>query len=118
MAVLSFVAALLVIGTLVLWLFQLNATASRATLGHYYSTGALYADVSGIEMVMLDLTQGGTGTISDNGDPSDDPALATGVFYAENDNSTNPPTYRAFGRPAQDSAPWDAYRRIVEVQAE
>ena len=123
-AILSFVAALLIIGTLVLWLFHLTATSSQATLGHFFSVGAFYAAESGLEMGLRELKQsppndidsdGLAGTISSNGNPNDDPALATGVFYMER-VGTSPPTYRATGRPAESTLPWSTYRRVIEIR--
>lgn len=125
-AILAFVAALLIIGTLVLWLFQLTATSATSELGHYFSVGAFYAAESGLEMSMRELNRspasdidsdGLAGTISNNGNPADDPALATGAFCVER-TRTNPPTYRATGRPVQASSPWAGYRRVIEVRME
>ena len=123
-AILGFVAALLIIGTLVLWLFHLTATSSQATLGHFFSVGAFYAAESGLEMGLRELKQsppndidsdGLAGTISNNGNPNDDPALATGIFYMER-VGTSPPTYRATGRPAELTPPWSTYRRVIEIR--
>lgn len=121
-AVLSFVVALLIIGTLVLWLFQLTAVSSMATLGHYYSTGAFYAAESGVEMALRELAQandidsdGTIGTISDNGNDADDPSLATGAVHVSSPAAL---TYEATGRPAQSAAPWSDFRRVIEVQAQ
>lgn len=125
-AVVSFIAALLIIGTLVLWLFQLTATTATSTLSHFYSTGAFYASESGIELALRELTaspatdidsDGTIGTISDNGNDNDDPALATGRVVVER-VSTTPPTYRAAGRPVVTTGPIANYRRIVEIQTE
>jgi hypothetical protein len=123
-AIVVFVAAMLIIGTLVLWLFQLTASTSVAALGHYLSTGAFYAAESGIEMALRELTHspqtdidsdGTIGTISDNGNADDDPALASGAVHVEKLHTT-PPTYRATGRPVQATGPLRACRRIVEVK--
>ncbi len=124
MAVIGFVIALLVIGSFALWLFQLNAASSRSTLSHYYSTGAFYAAEGGLEMALRELNHGndidsdGTnGTISDNDDPTDDPSVATGVFFVERDED-DPKLYRAVGRPILDGAPWSSYRRVIEIRLE
>lgn len=123
-AIVAFVAAMLIIGTLVLWLFQWTASSSVAASGHYLSTGAFYAAESGIEIALRELTRstptdidsdGTIGTISDNGNPADDPTLATGVVYVQK-LSTTPPTYRAIGRTVQTAVPWNSYRRVVEVE--
>jgi hypothetical protein len=125
-AIITFVAALLIIGTFVLWLFSLTASTATTALAHYYSMGAFYAAESGIEMGLRELTRspptdidsdGLVGTISNNGNPNDDPALATGALYVERVGTT-PPTYRATGRPVQNTAPWNSYRRIVEVRTQ
>lgn len=123
-AIISFVAALLIIGTLVLWLFQLTANTATAVLGHYFSTGAFYAAESGVEMALREVSQnndidsdGTIGTISDNGSESDDPALATGAVYVKK-VGTSPDTFEAVGRPIESSAPWNTYNRVVEVQIE
>jgi Tfp pilus assembly protein PilX len=124
LAIVAFVAALVVIGTLVLWVFHLTATSLLTSLGGYYSACAFYAAESGLEMALRELTRspptdidsdGTIGTISDNGNIADDPALATGAFHVERIQTT-PPTLRATGRPAEPSAPWSGYRRVVEVQ--
>ena len=123
-AIVAFVAALLIIGTFLLWLFQLTASTSLAALGHYYSTGAFYAAESGLEMGLRELNQspptdidsdGLVGTISDNGIAADDPSLATGVFNVQRAGAV-PPLFRATGRPVQTSPMFSGYRRIVEVQ--
>ena len=123
-AVISFVAALLIIGTLVLWLFQLTTTTSTTTLGHYYSTGAFYAAESGIEMAVREVSQGndidsdGTiGTISDNDNENDDPALASGAFFVQKVGTT-PDTFQAIGRPFESSGAWSTCRRVIEAQTE
>ena len=120
----ALVAAMLIIGAFVLWLFQLSAATSLAASGHYLSTGAFYAAESGVELALRELTRsppsdidsdGTIGTISDNDDAADDPRVATGAVYVEK-VSTTPPTYRAFGRTVQATAPWSYYRRIIEVK--
>ena len=89
-AILAFVTALLVIGTMSLWLLHLTATTNSASMGHFYSTGAFYASEGGLEMSLRELnsspatdidSDGTIGSISDNGNASDDPVLATGAFY-------------------------------------
>lgn len=125
-ALIAFVTALLVIGTLVLWLFHVTSGTSSASLSHFISTGALYAAESGMEMGAREIGHGtdfdnegnGTlGTISNNGNPTDDPALATGAWSVEQ-VSASPAVYRATGRPVQASAPWTSYRRVVEFRIE
>lgn len=125
-AILGFVAALLIIGSLVLWLFHLTSSTAQSTLGHFFSAGAFYAAESGLEMGLRELNQsppndidsdGLVGTISNNGNPNDDPAIATGTFCVER-VGTSPPTYRATGRPTQTTAPWSTYRRVVEIRVQ
>lgn len=125
-ALVAFVAALLVIGTLVLWLFQVTSAASTASLSHYISTGALYAAESGVEMAAREIGFGqdfdneGTGTlgtISNNGNAADDPALSTGAFAVEQ-VSASPAVYRAIGRPSQTAEPWTGFRRIIEFRTQ
>ena len=123
-AVTSFVVALLVIGTLALWLFQVTASGSSAALGHYYSTGVFYAAEGGIEMSLREISQGNdfdsdgaVGTISDTGSDADDPALATGAFHVLK-TGASPPTYQATGRSVESTAPWSSYRRVVEVETQ
>ena len=125
-AIVSFVAALLIIGTLVLWLFQATATSNISSLGHFCSTGALYAAESGIEMGLREInfatpadfdSDGTIGSISNNGNAVDDPALGTGKFYSVR-VSTSPPTYRATGRPAETTAPWSTFARVIEIQTQ
>ena len=123
-AILSFVVAMLVIGTFALWLFQLTASTATSSLGHYFSTGAFYAAESGLEMAIREINQGndfdsdGTiGTISDNGNPADDPALISGAAFVEQ-TSTSPPLYQATGRPVQTATPWSTFSRVVEARVE
>jgi Tfp pilus assembly protein PilX len=122
-ALVSFVAALIVIGSIVLWVLQSTATSATAALAHFQSTGALYAAESGIEMAVRELligdndSDGAAGTISNNGDASDDPALATGAFMVEQ-VSASPPVYRATGRPVEAAQPFSDFRRVVEARLE
>ena len=125
-AVVGFVAALLVIGTLSLWLFQLSAAGNTTAAGHFYSTGALYAAESGLEMSLRELNQspptdidsdGTIGTISNDGIAADDPQLGTGAFYVIQTGSS-PPTYRAIGRPVVTMSPWSGFRRTLEIQTQ
>lgn len=123
MALIAFVAAMLVIGTFALWILQLTAATTTSSLAHYYSTGAFYAAESGLEMAMFELnwnvtdSDGTIGTISDNGNPADDPALTTGAVFVQ-EIGGSPPVYRANGRPVLTAAPWSDYRRIVEASIE
>lgn len=123
-AVVAFVAALLIIGTFVLWLFSLTASMSVASLGHLQGLGAFYAAEGGLELSLRELnsnppadidSDGTIGTISDNGNPADDPATATGAVHVEL-LVTTPLTLRATGRPAQTSSSWSEFRRIIEVR--
>jgi hypothetical protein len=130
-AVVGFVAALLVIGTMVLWLLQATATTNISALGHFYSTGAMYAAESGLEMAMREVnysnpdgttgkdidSDGTIGSISDDGNAADDPQLATGAFYVRKMGSS-PPTYRAIGRPVQSTAPWNTFKRMLEFRTQ
>ncbi len=125
-ALLGFVTALLIIGSLILWLFQVSAASSTAAIGQLMSTGAFYAAEGGVEMAAREVAQGtdydseGTGTlgtISDNGIAADDPATASGAVYVEL-VSPSPAVYRAIGRPAEASAPWNGYRRVIEFRME
>ena len=127
MAIVAFVAALLIIGTMSLWLFQLTAVTNSASLSYYYSTGAFYAAESGVEMTLAELngvafgspgdydSDLAIGTISNNGNGTDDPTLATGIVYVEKTGS-NPDTYKAWGRPVQPSLPWTTYRRVIQFE--
>lgn len=125
-AIIAFVAALLVIGSYALWLFQLSASTSLSSLSHFYGTSAFYAAESGIEMALREMnaspandfdSDGAIGTISDNGNPADDPALSTGRVTVTQ-SSVSPPLYQAEGRPDVGTAPWSGFRRIVEIRAE
>ena len=125
-ALVAFVAALLVIGTFVLWGFDLTGTTATTSLSHFLGTGALYAAESGIEMSVREIGLGvdfdneGTGTmgtISNNGNSADDPAIAAKKFFVEQ-TSPSPPTYRATGRPNQAQLPWSSFRRVIEIRTE
>jgi len=123
-AVVAFVAALLIIGTFVLWLFSLTATMNAASLGHLQGMGAFYAAEGGLELSLRELqsdppadidSDGTIGTISDNGNPGDDPALRTGAVCVQA-QGTVPETYRAVGRPLQASSLWSGCRRTAETR--
>jgi hypothetical protein len=109
-----------------LWLLHLTASTNNAATGHFYSTGAFYAAEGGVEMALRELnsspasdidSDGTNGTISDNGNASDDPTLATGILSVSR-ISTSPPTYRATGRTTQTASPWSGFRRIIDFRAE
>jgi len=126
-AIVAFVAALLVIGTMTLWLFQLTATGSSSNMGHFYSACALYAAESGLEMALYEKNVGepdhidssGTdGTISDDGNPANDPALVTGAFYVAPDPGGAPNTFRVTGRPQQAATAWTGIRRSLRYRLE
>lgn len=125
-AVIGFVIALLVIGSMALWLCQITAATNSSFLGHFYSTGAFYAAESGLEMALRELnsapstdidSDGGIGTISNNGIAADDPKLSTGAFYVEK-TGASPATYRATGRPVQTAAPYSSFTRVIEIQTQ
>lgn len=125
-AILSFVTAMLVLGSLSLWVGQLTGTSNHASTGYFYSTAAFYAAEGGIEMALAELntspptdidSDGTIGTISDNGNDSDDPALATGMVVVTR-ISLSPTIYRATGRPVTNQAPWSSYRRVLNVQTQ
>lgn len=52
---LAFVAAMLVIGAMALWLAQVTAVSGLGYLGHFLSSGAFYASESGNELAMREL---------------------------------------------------------------
>ena len=113
-AVVAFVAALLVIGTMILTVLQTTAIGTSSYLSHYWSTGAFYAAESGIEMAIRESNQGSDidsdgaiGTISNNGNSADDPSLSTGTFNV----SVAGQVYTAAGA-------WQGYRRTVEATTE
>lgn len=126
-AIIAFVAALLVIGTMTLWLSQLSAATNSSSLSYYYSAGAFYAAESGVELTLAEYNGFGTtpsgdydsdgiaGTISNNSNGGDDPALMTGKVYVEK-TGNNPVTYKAWGRPVQTTTPWSTYRRVIQFQ--
>ncbi len=123
-AIISFVMAMLVIGSFALWLFQLTASTSTSSLGHYFSTGAFYAAESALEMAVREMNEsndidsdGAIGTISDNGNAADDPALVSGAGFVQQ-IGTSPPLYEAAGRPVQATAPWSTFSRVVEARVE
>lgn len=113
-AVLSFVVALLVIGTIVLWTLQLTSVGATGYLAHFDSTGAFYAAESGLEMAIKEVsdgndndTDGSIGTISDNGNSADDPSIATGSFSVQSSSGI----YTAYGSRR-------GYKRVIEVETE
>lgn len=110
-AMLAFVAAMLTLSLLILWLSHQVGTASLSYMGHYLSSGALYAADSGGEMTMRELKQaadldgdGATGTISNDGNAGNNPSLASGSFYVTNSDTK----YVSYGV-------WQGYRRVTEI---
>lgn len=125
-AILAFVTALLVIGSLSLWMFQISASTNDSASGNFFSTGAFYAAESGFEMGLRELnnapstdidSDGTIGSISDNNNSADDPAVVTGKFYVKR-TGTSPVTYRAYGKPVVTASPWCNYQRVLEIQAQ
>ena len=125
-AVIGFVVAMLVIGSMALWLCQMTATTNTSYLANFYSTGAFYAAESGLEMALRELnnatptdidSDGAIGTISNNGNTADDPQLLTGSFFVEK-TGASPATYRATGRPVQTAAPYSSFTRVIEIQTQ
>ena len=125
-AILAFVTALLVLGSLSLWMFQISASTNDAAAGHFLSTGAFYAAESGFEMGLAELnsapstdidSDGTIGSISDNANSADDPGLVTGKFYVTR-TGTSPVIYRAYGKPVVTASPWCNYQRVLEIQAQ
>lgn len=113
-ALIAFVTALLVIGTMTLTVLQMTAIGSHSHLAHYRSNGAFYAAESGIEMAIREVNQGsdidsdGTiGSISNNGNAADDPTLASGSFNV----SVTGKIYTATGT-------WLTYKRTLEATTE
>lgn len=113
-ALLAFVCGVLVLGLMVLWLTQQVGTASLGYLGHYISSGALYAAESGEELALRELSSGtdhdgdGTaGTISNDGNDGNNPTLINGSFKV----TVSGKKYSATGT-------WQNHRRIAEVTIE
>lgn len=113
-ALVAFVTALMVIGTMTLTVLQMTAVGSHSHLAHYRSNGAFYAAESGIEMAIREMNQGsdidsdGTiGSISNNGNAADDPTLASGSFNV----SLAAKIYTATGT-------WLTYKRTLEATTE
>ncbi len=110
-ALLAFVAAMLVLGILALWMATLSGTHATAYLGHYHSSGAFYAAESGGEIVMRELKLGAdvsgdgvVGEVSNDGDDGNDPSLSSGSFHVSSGSNQ----YLAAGS-------WQGYRRVVEL---
>ena len=125
-AILAFVTALLVIGSLALWLFQLSSSTASSSLSFYYGTSAIYAAESGLEMALAEFnatpandsdSDGQIGTISDNDDDTDDPVLGVARFWVIQ-SSTTPPVYQAHGRCTESVAPWSEITRVIEARVE
>lgn len=125
-AILAFVVALLVIGSFALWAFHLTASSTTSSLAHFISTGAFYGAESGLEMALRELnldsgndidSDGTIGTISDNGNDADDPALASGAYHVTRDDD-DATLYRAVGRPVQTGSFWTGFQRRIEARIE
>lgn len=110
-AAIVFVTALLVAGTLVLWVFQATATASYGALGYLYANGAFYAAESGVEFGLRELkinsdidADGVIGSISDDGNGANDPGVGAGTFHVQ--YTTNKLT---------STGAWQGRSRVLEV---
>ena len=110
-ALVAFVTALMVIGTMTLTVLQMTAVGSHSHLAHYRANGAFYAAESGIEMAIREVNQGSdidsdgsVGSISNNGNAADDPTLASGSFSV----SVSGKIYTATGT-------WLTYKRTLEA---
>ena len=113
-ALVAFVTALMVIGTMTLTVLQMTAVGAQSHLAHYRSNGAFYAAESGIEMSMREVNQssdidsdGTIGSISNNGNAADDPTLVSGSFSV----SVSAKVYTATGT-------WLNYKRSLEATTE
>ena len=102
-----FVAILITVGTLVLWVFQSSAISARGMLGHLSTTNAFYAAESGIEFAAYELKSGadldGDGTIgavSNDGNNANDPGLGLGTFHVSYSSNllTSTATYQSHVR--------------------
>ena len=102
-----FVAALITVATLVLWVFQSSAVSARGMLGHLSTTNAFYAAESGVEFALYELKNGsdldgdGTiGAISNDGNSANDPGLGVGTFHVSYSSSilTSTATYQSHVR--------------------
>ncbi|MEE8169588.1 MAG: hypothetical protein V3T70_03490 [Phycisphaerae bacterium] len=89
-AAVVFVAAMLVVSTLVLWVFQETAGSARGALAQLYSTNAFYGAESGIEFALRELSlvsdldgDGTVGSISDDGNDANDPVLSNVSFHVQ-----------------------------------
>src|SRR5262245_60389239 len=78
----AFAVTLLVVATLVLWVFQSTAVSARGTLGHLYTTSAFYAAESGAEFALREVKvgvdldgDGAVGSVSNDGNSGNDPGL-------------------------------------------
>src|SRR5262245_61903673 len=103
-AMLAFVAAVLVVGLRVLWLPQYTGMTSLSYQGHYLSSGAFYAAESGADLAMKEVKQGGdvdgngvVGTISAM------PALPNGSA-----------TVTVSGKIYSSTGVWQNHRRVTE----
>src|SRR5437762_6091018 len=83
-----FAAALITVGTLVLWIFQSSAVSARGMLGHLNTANAFYAAESGVEFALRELktgsdldSDGTVGSVSDDGNNNNDPGLGQGTFH-------------------------------------
>jgi len=113
-ALVAFVTALLVIGTLTLTVLQMTGLGAHSHLAHYRSNGAFYAAESGIELALREVnlssdidSDGTIGSISNNGNSADDPALTSGSFNV----SVAAKVHTATGT-------WLTYKRTLEATTE
>src|SRR5262245_48464053 len=84
----AFAASLIVVATLVLWIFQSTSVSARGSLGHLYTMNAFYAAESGIGFALREIKlgsdldgDGAVGSISNDGNSSNDPGMGSGTFH-------------------------------------
>lgn len=102
---LAFVAAMLVIGAMALWLAQVAGVCGVNYLGHFLSSGSFYAAESGNELAMLELKL--SADVDGNavvGTISNAPALPNGSFVVTVTGSK----YTSVGT-------WNNHKRITET---
>jgi hypothetical protein len=110
-AMLAFVAAMLVVGLTILWITQWTGSRAASYLGHYYSSGAFYAAESGAEIAVRELKLGSdisgdgvVGRVSDDSNDANDPSITTGTFHVTSSSTL----YTATGA-------WQGYTRVAQL---
>lgn len=110
----SFAAALLVVGTMVFWVFQSTSVSARNALALQHADTAFFAAESGMEFAFREVRtnadldgDGVIGSISNDGNSANDPGMNQGTFMVAR-----------IGNTLTSTGTWQGRTRVIEAQIE